>query len=157
MAKFSDSESHILSLFKPQKHFCFQEKNWKVLFSGKPTSTAGEPKTDIFVRCKNIDTSEILDLKISYKQADAEFLENKISAERAVQILGNDWSNIIKKGIAPIKEKFCDKKLVYKKKFGNIDAGSITLGWKFEFVKGTRNGDCSGVIPLSVSQKKSSK
>ena len=152
MANFSDSESRILNLFEKGKQFFFQGKNLKVIFSGKPTSSEGEPKTDIFARCENVDTNEKFDLKISYKQADADFLENKISADRAAQIFGSGWSSIIQRATEAIKSNFESRKLVYKVGHGRTEPGSITLGWKFEFVSGVKNGSLSGIVPLTVAQ-----
>ena len=59
------------------------------------------------------------------------FFENKISAERAEQILGDDWKLIIENITRQLAKEFESKSLIYKT--GHY-TGSITLGWKFEFV-----------------------
>ena len=153
MPNFSNSERTLLHLFEAGERFLFNQNYYEVIFSGKPTSSDGEPKTDIFVRCRNIGNGQPIDLKISYKQGNADFLENKISAERAAQILGAQWSDIITKAVQQLSETFSSKKLVYKTKYRRTEAGSITLGWKFEFLTGGRCGDLSGVLPLSKQQK----
>lgn len=153
MPSFSYSEHFLLSLFCPEATFEFNGNTYEVIFSGKPSSPDGEPKTDIFARCKNTNTLEDFDLKISYKQENADFLENKINAERAAQILGPNWSSIIQQAIIPLQSTFLSKPLVFKDRYRRTEAGAITLGWKFDFLIGTRGGELSGVIPLSLSQK----
>ena len=95
MTAFSDSERRLLTLFSSGSSFSFEGDQYEVRFSGKPTAPRGEPKTDIFVRCIKCGNCTPVDFKISYKQEDADFLENKITPERAANIWGRNWSNII--------------------------------------------------------------
>lgn len=44
------------------------------------------------------------EFKISVKQNNADFLENKISLDRAIEILGSDAQSIIERSIAKNKE-----------------------------------------------------
>lgn len=67
----------------------------------------GEPKTDIYVLAK--DEKDITrEFKISYKKPNADFLENKTSAERAELLFGSHWKNIVIDPQAP-KMKFIEK------------------------------------------------
>ena len=87
---FSKREHAILSLFKKNEQFIYNNKRYTILFSAKPTCPSGEPKTDIYVSAV-ADTKEKTEFKISFKKENADFLENKIKAERAEQILGENW------------------------------------------------------------------
>lgn len=151
MLSFGDSERHILSLFSCGSSFSYRGDTYRIILSGKPTVPKGEPKTDIYALAKN-DAGQQCEFKISYKQPNADFLENKITAERAKQIFGSDWASIITNATRTLQQKFYRKCLIYRESYGRTEAGSITLGWKFEFVNKT-GGDLSGVIPLSTAQK----
>jgi hypothetical protein len=148
---FSDSEKNLLSFCKFGEVFVFQGKKCKILDSGKPVSKKGEPKTDLYIEFQELKSSKIGEIKISYKQANADFLENKISKERATQILGKNWSSIIQNSLKPLKDKFETRKLIYKSKFGNTKEGSFTLGWKFEFMNKIA-GNLSGEMVLSKNE-----
>ncbi|QTB17405.1 hypothetical protein J2D69_19225 [Lysinibacillus sphaericus] len=88
MSNFSQNERYVLSLFSPNNEFVYGGVRYKVVESGKPTSSKGEPKTDIYVMSISLDNSKYLEFKISFKQDNADFLENKMTAERAEQIRG---------------------------------------------------------------------
>lgn len=148
---FSDSEHHLLELFKTGETFNFNNKNYMVIESGKPTCSKGEPKTDIYVSAKNNKNNSIKEFKISYKQKNANFLENKINAERAKQLFGNNWKRIISVSTETIKDEFLKRKLIFKNKFGKTNKGSITLGWKFELLN-IISGDLSGKMELTRNQ-----
>lgn len=148
---FSDTEKKIQKLFSEDTKFSFNGITYKVILSGKPTCSKGEPKTDVYVRLKDINNNVERELKISIKQSNADFLENKITAERAQSILGANWENIIKESTLNIKNKFEEKPLIYKVKKGRTNKGSITLGWKFELVN-KPSGELSGKISLEEKQ-----
>lgn len=149
---FGEIERHINSLFVPGTQIQICSRNYTILYSGKPTCSTGEPKTDIYVRLKLNDLSEReFELKISVKKNNADFLENKISAERAQSILGDDWKDIIIKSTSSIKNSFFSKNLIFKEKQGRSNKGSITLGWKFELLN-KPGGDLSGKLLLSRQQ-----
>lgn len=148
---FGDTERYIKSLFAENSEFQLDGTTYKILLSGKPTCSNGEPKTDIYVLVENTTNNQKLEFKISVKQTNADFLENKISAERACAILGNDWSTIIQNSTLQLEQAFRQRPLIYKNKQGRTDAGSITLGWKFELVN-KPNGELSNRILLSHQQ-----
>lgn len=97
-------------------------------------------------------TLEQEEFKISYKQTNADFLENKTSAERAEFLLGPNWRELITEATSTIKNQFEDRYLIYKDQKGGTKKGSITLGWKFELLK-VLSGNLSGDMNLSNEQK----
>lgn len=153
MAKtFSKSEHKIINMLEACKCFKYNNKKYEVKILGKPSSKSGEPKTDIYIYAENIvDESDSLEFKISFKQQNFEFLENKISSDRAREIFGVEWQKIITNSIYNIKDKFESKKLIYKTKQGKTEAGCFTLGWKFELLN-VKSGNLSGEIELSKEQ-----
>ena len=153
MAKtFSATEHKIIEMLEACKSFNYNDKKYDIKILGKPSSASGEPKTDIYIYAENIDNeNDSLEFKISFKQQNFEFLENKISAERAEEILGTKWLEIISKSILNIKDKFEEKKLIFKKPLGKTEKGCFTLGWKFELLN-VRSGNLSDEIELSDEQ-----
>jgi len=152
MAKFSKTEQKVVSIFKKTmdnfEKIDFMGKKCKVVTVGKPTSPKGEPKTDVYILLEDID-EEKYEIKISIKQDNADFLENKIQADRAEQLLGENWSEIIQKCTSKIKDKFEKKTLVFLKKEGRTEEGAITLGWKFELLN-KPGGELSGQLEVST-------
>ena len=151
MAQFSETEQKIINIFKEKKNnnedINFMNKIWKVIKVAKPTTSRGEPKTDVYILLEdNIgNTNEI---KISIKQSNADFLENKLQAPRAEELFGIHWSNIIKDSTESIKEEFEKKTLIFKNKEGRTEKGAITLGWKFELLNKS-GGKLSGNVKVS--------
>lgn len=151
MSTFGKTERYISNLFHEKSSFNFQGTNYNVLKSGKPNPSKGECKTDIYVLAiseKNIEK----EFKISFKQGNADFLENKIKLERANEILGSNAQEVIEKATNSIKEKFEDDYLIYFQKYGRTAAKCLKMGWKFEFVNKT-SGLKSGLMPLDNRQK----
>ena len=153
MAKtFSKSEHEIIEMLNACKIFNYNGKKYDIKVLGKPASSSGEPKTDIYIYAVFVnDENDQLEFKISFKQKNFEFLENKISADRAEEIFGNDWLKIVTDSILNIKDKFEEKKLIYKKKFGKTEQGCFTLGWKFELLN-VKSGNLSDEIQLNEEQ-----
>ena len=134
MAKtFGPEEHKILSLFSVDSTFCYEGEFFKVNNSGKPTCKKGEPKTDIYVEAVNSNNC-VKEFKISFKQENAEFLENKTNADRAEQLFGSKWQEIIISAVTKLQNDFQKRPLIYKSKLGRTDKGAITLGWKFELL-----------------------
>lgn len=150
LPNFSEFERLVLSFFRHGTTFSFNGKTYCVINAGKPVCASGEPKTDIYVLAKSED-GEKIEVKISYKMQNADFIENKTNEERAEQLLGPDWKTHIIDATKSIKEKFDDRHLIYKKRFAHTAAGSITLGWKFELVN-KQGGELSGKMDLTAEQ-----
>ena len=149
MPRFSQTETDIQNLFNIEEDITFNGTTYKVTTVAKPSSSSGEPKTDVYVALQN-DT-DIQEIKISIKQANADFIENKIKAERAEEYFGANWAEIIMQSTLNIRDKFEKKILIYKEKEGRVEKGCITLGWKFEFLNKS-GGDLSGVIDVNLAE-----
>lgn len=149
MGDFGDAERRILAFMTEGTEFVFQDKKYKVILSGKPTCHKGEPKTDIYILAESEhDKTEI---KISYKKENADFIENKMSTERAEQLFGTDWEGIIEQSTTAIRDRFEERMLIYKNKYKRAEKGAITLGWKFELLN-KNSGDLSGKMLLTEEQ-----
>lgn len=149
MGDFGDAERRILAFMTEGTEFVFQDKKYRVIFSGKPTCHKGEPKTDIYILAESEhDKTEI---KISYKKENADFIENKMSAERAEQLFGIDWEGIIEQSTTAIRDRFEERMLIYKNKYKRTEKGAITLGWKFELLN-KNSGDLYGKMLLTEEQ-----
>lgn len=147
--EFGIDEHRILSLFEVGQTFTFNGNQYTILKSGKPVCSNGEPKTDIYVLAKS--NKDKIEIKISFKKSNADFLENKISAERAEQLFGANWSDIIKQSTLQLKNEFLARPLIFIQGGGHTEAGSITLGWKFELLN-VKSGHLSDKMVLSKSQ-----
>ena len=148
---FGDSERYIKELFCTGTSFTNNNKHYEVILSDKPTCSKGEPKTDLYILVNELESNSRNELKISVKKSNADFLENKISDERALAIFGEDWKYIINACTMQLENKFKNKPLIYKCKKGRTNAGSITLGWKFELLNKS-SGELSNKIALSKKQ-----
>ena len=150
MAKtFGVEERKIKAILSVGTSFIFRGSRYTVIKSGKPTCHNGEPKTDIYVLAETDNST--CEFKISYKKDNADFIENKMNAERAELLLGSDWKNLITNSTSKIKSAFSSKPLIYKIKKGRTDKGAFTLGWKFELLNKS-NGDFSAKINLTRNQ-----
>lgn len=146
---FGAAEHRILSYFERGTKFMYRGRQVTVEESGKPSSSSGEPKTDIYVLVDGYGGTD--EIKISYKKINADFLENKIGKDRAVQLFGPAWSDIIRNSTECIENQFLDRYLIYKKRFHGARKGSITLGWRFELLN-VKNGDLSDRLDLDLDQ-----
>lgn len=149
MGDFGDAERRILTFMTEGTEFVFQGKNYTVILSGKPTCHKGEPKTDIYILAES--ATDKVEIKISYKKENADFIENKMSAERAEQLFGTNWEEIIEQSTTAIRDRFEERILIYKNKFKRTEKGAITLGWKFELLN-KNSGDLSGKMLLTEEQ-----
>lgn len=146
---FGDAERGILAFMTEETEFVFQNKKYKVILSGKPTCHKGEPKTDIYILAES--EYDKVEIKISYKKENADFIENKMSAERAKQLFGINWELIIEQSTTAIRDKFEERMLIYKNKFKRTEKGAITLGWRFELLN-KNSGELSGKMLLTEEQ-----
>jgi len=151
MAKlFGESEHNVLYLFRVGTLFNYGGEQYTVIKVGKPVCSRGEPKTDIFIGARN-SQRRVKEFKISFKQSNADFLENKTNAERAEQLFGVDWQRIISTATNNLSTEFASRKLIYKSRYGRTEVGAITLGWKFELLN-VESGQLSGNMLLSREQ-----
>ena len=151
MPQFIDTEKKICELFTQGTVFDYNGVRYTVSSSAaKPTTKKGECKTDVYIPTTFEGGEKTF--KISVKQTNADFLENKITYERAKEILGPDVDQILIKAIEGLKEKFNQVNLVYFDTGDHTEAKSIKLGWKFELVN-VLSGNLSGKIDLTKEQK----
>lgn len=144
------TEKEIIAHFRNAGKVNYKGNDYEIKGLGKPRSASnGEPKTDIYILLSN--GYETHELKISHKKSNADFLENKISRERAQQIFGEHWEEEIINLTSTLKEKFNKRPVIYKDKFRRTEKGSITLGWKFEIVN-KPSGHLTGPLNLSPDQ-----
>ncbi len=149
MGDFGAAERRILAFMSVGTEFVFEDKEYKVILSGKPTCQKGEPKTDIYILAESV--SDKVEIKISYKKENADFIENKMGSERAEQLFGDVWPEVIEQSTTAIRDRFAERMLIYKNKAGRVEKGSITIGWKFELLNKS-GGDLSGKMLLTDDQ-----
>ena len=149
MPKFSDTEQKIIKIFTPGTKFTFEGKEYEVLVCDKPRPSSGECKTDVFLLVSNSGSNR--EIKISIKQNNADFIENKMSYERATEIFGNDTDMILSKSLEAIKSSFESQYLVLFEKYMRTEAMTIKLGWKFELLN-KPGGSLSGELILTHDQ-----
>lgn len=152
MSKHGETERSIIRLFENSNKFTFEKEIYKTVNIGKPRPCKGECKTDIYILAMNVISNETREFKISIKQNDADFLENKISFERAAEIFGEDAKDIISKSIKSVEKSFLDDNLIYFKKHKRTEEKCIKIGWKFELLN-KHGGERSGKILMTNKQK----
>jgi len=154
MSSYKDTEESILELFKESKEFIFEQDKYEITDIGKPRPDkgTGECKTDIYILTKNRSTCLPREFKISIKQTNADFLENKMSLERAIEFFGEDAKDVMIKSIKSIKESFFSDKLIYFKKHKRTDEKCLKIGWRFDLLD-KKGGDKSGLLVLTDEQK----
>lgn len=147
-------EEHIIKMFETDRLFNYYGKLCEVIEAGKPRPQGGEGecKTDVFVRSKVQATAEEVVLKISVKNWNKEFLENKLREETMEVYLGPDWESVLIEASSSIKDSFENRPLIYPSGSGNIRPNSITVGWKLEIADEERA--LSAPIPLNDKQIK---
>lgn len=149
MPDFGSAERRILSYFHCGEKIFYKNQEYIIVEADKPRCSHGEPKTDIYVLIENRTNRE--EIKISYKKDNADFLENKTNAERAEQLFGREWRNVITQSTMSLRRQFENKYRIYKDAFRRTEKGSITLGWKFELMNKTA-GELSGKMHLTEQQ-----
>ena len=151
MATFGDAGRNIQRLLAIGQSFVLSGVDYIIRKSGKPTCSKGEPKTDIYVLAESKDRALLVEIKISFKKENADFIENKTNSERAELLLGQNWKELIIEATRSVASSFENKKLIYKVKGGRTEEGSITLGWKYELLNKS-GGELSGVVDLTRDQ-----
>jgi len=147
MADFINSEKDVIEKFPVGTNFILNGKTYTVSNIGKPSPSngRGEPKTDVYIKANS--ANDEIELKISIKQTNADFLENKMTKDRIIQVFGKDWNIVVFNCIDSIRSNFYNKKLIFKAKSGRVREGSMTLGWRFE-IANKNQGELSGLLPL---------
>lgn len=144
--KSLDEEKRIIKLLS-NSSILWKNKQHKIVVCEKPKYSRGEGKTDIYVL---LDNNE--ELKISLKQKNADFIENKVSINRAKEIFGNSWSEIISSTASLLRSHFLERQIYFPEKKGRIEKGSYTLGWRLD-ITNKKSGELSVPFFFTGQQK----
>lgn len=147
---FSAIEQNFIQLVNKTQSFTYEGVQYDVDGAWKPSPKGvhtGECKTDVFIKTKQ-DRA----FKISIKKTNADFLENKMSYERALQIFGADADGILQNSTSLISAEFIEHPLICISKYKRTEEKTIMLGWKFELMN-KRSGEKSGQLVLTDQQK----
>lgn len=145
MSQFSETERNIISIARTDNNFTYKGVLYTIDKVDKPSCSSGEPKTDVYISVKDNDNN-VKEFKISIKQSNADFLENKMSDERAKQLFGDNWKNLIISMTTDLRNEFENKKLIFKERYKKTEKGVFTLGWKFELLN-----KCGGELSKELS------
>lgn len=149
--KYSLFEENIISLFSKGDKFEIDGEIFTVEISGKPKSptAGGEPKTDCYI--KGVSNSKnVKELKISCKKNNKEFIENKMSAQRAEEIFGSGYEIYIETCTEKIINKFLSECLVKETSRNGTPKRRVTLGWRVDVTE--KEGKLS--VPLEILTEK---
>lgn len=150
---FSRAESILINKINNTNQFKFKGVNHALLKCAKPSprgSNVGECKTDVYISAQNLVNKKIVEIKISLKLENYEFVENKISESRAKIIFGtNNYIRIITNAATKLKDRFLEKLEIKKE---GIDIIQIPLGWKIELFNETKRR-LRADLDLSDNQK----
>jgi hypothetical protein len=152
MPSYYQAEQEIIKSIKQENEFIHEGAKYRVDVVDKPRPEKGECKTDIYVSATSVNAGIRREFKISVKKDNADFLENKVSAERAEQIFGMDYESVIHNCVKEIDNSFVSTPAFYVEQSGKTQAGSFTLGWKFELLN-KLSGKKSGKVKLTEEQK----
>ncbi len=149
MKDYKSLEEGTISLFEIDQTISWKGQEYLILNSDKPHSKSkGEPKTDVYLKFKNLATNEEIEFKISCKlEGTNEFQENKIRAPRAKQIWGENWKEIIQNSTLSIKDKFENTETYFPEGAGRVKETQYTTGWKVEIA--SKNRDLAVKLELS--------
>lgn len=152
MKNFGQIEKELIELFRKSDSFVINNNKYQIINVGKPLSKTGECKTDVYVLAHQSEKNIKKEFKISIKKSNADFLENKISKERAYELFGSDYKKTITKSISSIKNSFMNDFFINFKKHNRTEKSCLKIGWKFELLN-KKSGEKSGEIKLTDHQK----
>ncbi len=132
--RYGKLEKRVLELFEVGTTFEYENKTFKVLLSDKPKSKKGEPKTDAYIQAQEVtNLDNIIQFKISCKLVkENEFQENKIRAERALEIWGANWEEVVKRAALSNDANFRDTTVYFPVGARRTKETMFTNGWKLE-------------------------
>lgn len=149
---YAQLEQRIIQLFENEGAFILNDETFTVEKVGKPTASAGECKTDVYISGSN--SLKTVEIKLSVKtNSTNEFQENKIGADRAESIFGVDYKDIICAAVESIKERFTESPLVTVPSYRRTPENSFKVGWKLELASKSRT--LSAPLQLTDAQIKS--
>lgn len=137
--KYRDLEDRVIDIFNSTKTFMRGEDQFTVITAAKPSTSAGECKTDVYVLFEDSSHNQY-EFKISVKtRSSNEFQENKVTPEKAEAYFGPTWVQIISSATQSLKETFESRPLIYVSGKHPTKPNSITLGWKLEIASKSRS------------------
>lgn len=106
-AQYAKSEEKIVELFSEGAKFRYKDRNFTSITVGKPVvaNGRGEGKTDIYIKAKD-EMGQEEEIKISFKQKNADSYENWVSAERAQDIFGSGWKKVFWQSLVENQDNF---------------------------------------------------
>lgn len=118
------------TIFDPE-----DQSYYNLITVGKPiVQGGGECKTDVYALYENMDEPDIkMELKISAKKENADFLENKLREPTARNILGENWAEIIYNAAIQCFSQ-ADVQVFSPYAHGKTEAGSLMLGYRLDFL-----------------------
>jgi len=139
---FVKDEEHIRMLFKPGETFTYQGEELTSAGAYKPSiqSGGGEPKTDIYIEAVN-NKGAIVEIKISYKKNNAEFLENKMSPQRAESVFGETYKQQI--------QQIAEQLNISEREFHNEQNQSYVLGYRLDIM----STPAKGYAPTTLTEE----
>lgn len=145
-------EDHIIDVFNKDGLFKFYGESYEVVEVGKPRpqGISGECKTDVYVKAKRQETGEEIELKISVKNLNKEFMGNKLKKQDVEAYLGPEWENILIEATTSIRDSFENRVLMYASGHYPTKPNSVTVGWKLEIADKPRA--LSVPLPLTDRQ-----
>ena len=159
--KSFENEVNIIKIFKNRPVFYYRGSLYRLLKCGKPRVQRGkgEPKTDVYVKYL-VDEKEFIEIKISLKQTDYNFLENKLNLERFEVIVGKGngtkmAEELVKSILNQDLEGFMnDVKLEYNaiRHPGEMPCVRCTTGYRLD-ITNKPNGKRSFPLNLSLKEK----
>ena len=145
---FTKVETDFLELINSTSNITFNGKIIEIRRGFKPRPKKGECKTDIFILGTKGEQ-----IKISIKKSNADFLENKMTYQRAQQLFSLNTDIILANSIEAIKDSFKKHPLVSYEKHNKTEAKTIVLGWKFELMNKGGGAKSGKMLGLTDSQK----
>ena len=159
--KSLENENKVISVFDRNRDFTYQGWRYHIITAGKPRvqKGKGEPKTDIYLLFR-IDHWGDLEVKITLKQKDFNFMENKVKMERFEAIVGEGngaekatmiAESVMKQDLDGILES-CRPETGYIRRKGEKPCTRYTLGYRLD-ITNQNNGKRSFPLGLTLEQK----
>jgi hypothetical protein len=144
-----EKEDQILSHFVPGSLIEFEGRSYGIITSDKPFSqdSKGEPKTDIYMLLEDRMSGETREVKITYKSANYQFLENKMSGARFFSIFNKEEQKEILRAL-PQNERVNREFEITTDKLLEPES-KLTLGYRLDIM----SSDTTGYMPIGVSQE----
>lgn len=152
LKNFGKIEQDLIELFTYSDNFILDNNKYHIIKAGKPRPSLGECKTDVYVLAVQAKKNIKKEFKISIKKSNADFLENKISNERAIELFGSDSDKILSDSISLIKNSFINDYYINFEKYKKTEKNCLKIGWKFELLN-KKSGEKSGELQLTDTQK----